>query len=129
MKSRALRIVSALWISGLLLSIPLGIAFARPLSDNGDEAIAGMSCLGCLGIMLLINIGLLVWLVRDANARGAGAGAWLLVVLIFGPLGFLAYLVARPKGRLEPCPNCGVNRPITAMICPHCGYRGGEIPR
>jgi len=72
----------------------------------------------------VINLLLLLWVARDAQKRGTTAGAWLLIVLLLGLPGLLIYLVARPQGRLEPCSNCGAQRPITAQVCPHCGSRG-----
>lgn len=92
-------------------------------SSSGGAAGGVTCCLVVIAIIVVINIALLVWLMKDAQARGTSAGAWVLVVLIFGIVGWLAYLIARPKGKLVPCPECGRQKPIVDPICPHCGRR------
>jgi len=93
--------------------------FAQSEGGGGGGAVI---CIVGL-VILAINIAILVWVVKDSQARGASAGAWTVIVIVFGILGLLAYLVARPKGKLVPCPECGKNKPITDAICPHCGKR------
>jgi len=97
------------------------LAFAQ--SGSGDDTILGVSYLLCCGAILLLNIALLVWVIKDAQNRGASAGAWVFIVFLFGLLGLLAYLVARPQGKLVDCPNCGRKKPIRDQVCPHCGAR------
>ncbi len=75
--------------------------------------------LGAL-IGLAIWIWLLVWVSKDAKARGLSGGAWVLVTLFFGLLGLIIYLVQRPSGPLVPCPVCKQMRLANAFICPHC---------
>ena len=108
----------------------LGLAFAMSLllptsvlaqQGEGEGAMAGLCIVGL--IVLAVNIAILVWVIKDAQARGTSPGAWLVVVLLFGVLGLLAYLIARPKGKLVPCPECGKKKPIGDPICPHCGKR------
>lgn len=90
--------------------------------DGGDVfATSGLCIFGLLVVAL--NIALLYWVYKDAEKRGASAGAWLIVVFLFGLLGLLLYLIARPKGKLVACPHCGKQKPITDAICPHCGQR------
>lgn len=92
------------------------------LAQNGDAfATSGLCIFGILVIVL--NIALLYWVYKDAEKRGASAGAWLIVVFLFGLLGLLLYLIARPKGKLVACPHCGKQKPIGDAICPHCGQR------
>jgi hypothetical protein len=112
-------IIFLIVIVGLFLVFPQ-VALAQ--SEDGD-ALGGLSLTVCCGAVVLINIAILVWVIQDANNRGTGAGAWLLIVLIFGFLGLLAYLVARPQGKLVDCPNCGRKKPIRDQVCPHCGYK------
>ena len=39
----------------------------------------------------------------------------------FFPLvGFVIYMVARPKGGLVPCPNCKQSKLDVLLKCPHC---------
>ena len=114
MKQRLSVIVAFLAIYLLLPQV----AFAQSDSDSSG----GGALLFC-GALLLINIAILVWVVQDANNRGSSAGAWLIIVLIFGVLGLLAYLVARPQGKLRECPHCGRKKPIRDQVCPHCGAK------
>jgi ABC-type transport system involved in multi-copper enzyme maturation permease subunit len=115
------RIVYAILLVLVVSLLLPQIAYAQD-DDTGSALGAGLYLL-CCGAMFIVNIAILVWVVKDAQNRGASAGAWLLIVLIFGILGLLAYLVARPQGKLVACPNCGKNKPIRDQICPHCGAR------
>lgn len=96
------------------------------LSSTGfaqEDALIGGTLCGFSVLVLALNIALLYWVYKDAEKRGASAGAWLIIVFFFGLLGLLIYLIARPKGKLVPCPECGKEKPITDAICPHCGKR------
>jgi hypothetical protein len=43
------------------------------------------------------------------------------VLIFFFPLvGFIVYMVARPKGDLVPCPNCKLRKLELLTKCPHC---------
>lgn len=114
------RVIALLGLTFALLLTVNGVAFAQ---DDEGATIGGVSLWVCCGALLLTNIAILVWVVQDANNRGTSAGAWLIIVLIFGVLGLLAYLVARPQGKLVPCPNCGKDKPIRDQVCPHCGAK------
>ena len=127
MKLQVLRLLTVIYFGAVLSAIPLSTAYAKPMSDDSGAA-GGVTIFLCCGALVVLNIALLAWVAKDASSRGTSAGAWLLIVFLFGLLGLLAYLVARPQGRLEACPNCSRQRPITALVCPHCGYRGGGIP-
>ncbi len=134
MSTRISKTLLAMCVAGLLLSISADIVFAQwnwedEIEQEQDKLTqqmrtVGLICCVCGGISLVLNLLLLIWVSKDAQKRGTTAGAWLLIVLLLGLPGLLIYLVARPQGRLEPCPNCGVLRPITAQVCPHCGFRG-----
>jgi|SRR3972149_6612619 len=124
-----MRSTASVCITFLTTTIPLGAVYAKPLNDNNGGLLGGSTLFICCALVLILNIALLAWVAKDANSRGTSAGAWLLIVLLFGLLGLLAYLVARPQGRLIACPNCSRQRPITSLVCPHCGYREGSIPR
>jgi hypothetical protein len=74
-----------------------------------------------LGLFAL-QIALLVWVARDAKARGMdGAVIWMLLVMCVPLIGLLVYIFARPQGNLIPCPNCNNKRLQASMKCPHCG--------
>ena len=81
-----------------------GTAFAQDQPFQEDAAAAtGMGC-ACLVLTLLIAvasvaiwIGIVVWVYRDATARGAeNAVLWLILVLVTGLIGLIIYLIVRP---------------------------------
>jgi hypothetical protein len=87
---------------------------------------AGCGCCGAFIfipiVFLALSIALLVWVARDAKARGMDdAVLWMLVVFFLNLLGLLIYVLSRPQGFLVPCPNCGNQRLQTSVRCPHCG--------
>lgn len=114
----------------LLIAIAL-LMFAFPLlaqyEDSGAvETAAGLAAMGgCMIfvlIMLAINIAILIWVYRDAKARGMdNAALWLVIVLLTGLVGLIIYLIIRPKGDTAPCPSCGKKRMAGLPVCPNCG--------
>ena len=103
----------------LSLLMPIGVL----AQSSGEDTLFGGAICGFFLVMIVINILILVWVIKDADARGTSAGAWVVVVFLFGVFGLLAYMIARPNGKLVPCPQCGKKKPITDAICPHCGQR------
>jgi hypothetical protein len=105
-----------------------GYAFAAFQSDS-DAAAGGAAACGCLGFIgfiiigiIALNIALLVWVARDAKARGMDNSVlWMVLVMITGLLGLIIYLLSRPKGNLIACPHCGNKRMQVGVKCPHCG--------
>ncbi|MDA1312544.1 MAG: PLDc N-terminal domain-containing protein [Acidobacteria bacterium] len=72
--------------------------------------------------LLALNIYLLVWVSKDAKARGLDNSVlWMIVVLVFSLLGLLIYILSRPKGELVACATCGNKRLQTSAKCPSCG--------
>ncbi len=73
-------------------------------------------------VLLAISIALLVWVARDAKARGMdGAVLWMALVFFLNLIGLVIYIFSRPQGNLVPCPNCGNKRLEASVKCPHCG--------
>ncbi|MCE5248614.1 hypothetical protein LLG96_00190 [bacterium] len=96
-------------------------AFAESGSNPACAACGG-SILFVIIAVVVINIAILVWVVKDAKARAVGSPVgWLILVLITGPLGLIIYFFSRPKGKLSPCPSCGNKRLEAMSKCPHCG--------
>ncbi len=122
---QTLRIVWASTPAAFLL-LPAQSAFAQ--SEMEDAAALG-ACATCSGVMLLIpiailalNIYLLIWVAKDAKARGLdNAVVWMVVVMVFSLLGLVIYLSSRPKGELVACANCGNKRLQLSAKCPSCG--------
>ena len=103
------------------------VTFAALLqSSSGNDAAAGLTCCGTFFFMIaavvVINFLLLVWVARDAKARGMdGAVIWMILVLLTGVFGLVIYLLSRPNGQMIRCGSCGNNRLLAARTCPHCG--------
>jgi FtsH-binding integral membrane protein len=102
------------------------IAFAQ---STAEDAAALSACAACSGVMILIplafialNIALLVWVAKDAKARGMdNAVVWMVLVMFTSLIGLIIYLLSRPKGALMPCASCGNKRLQTSAKCPQCG--------
>lgn len=95
-------------------------------TSSGDDAASGLACCGTFFFLIVafvvLNVALLVWVARDAKARGMdGAAIWMLLVFFTGFFGLIIYLLARPDGNLVTCRGCGNKRLAAARVCPHCG--------
>lgn len=98
-------------------------------SGNAEGCAACGACGAGIGVIIFIflailalNIALLVWVARDAKARGMDSSVlWMILVMVTGPIGFIIYLYSRPKGQLVACPSCGNKRLEASAQCPHCG--------
>ena len=95
------------------------------LAARRDDAAAAAGC-GFLVFLIIaafvINILLLVWVSKDAKARGMGSMGWMILVFFTGFIGLIIYLLARTKGDKIPCPHCGNKRLAAMSTCPHCGH-------
>ncbi|HJR53955.1 MAG TPA: hypothetical protein VJ982_09575 [Gemmatimonadota bacterium] len=100
--------------------------------DGSDDAAGCAACGACgagIGVILFvflailaINVAILVWVARDAKARGMDSSVlWMILVMVTGPIGLVIYLYSRPKGVLVACPSCGNKRMEASAQCPHCG--------
>ena len=105
-------------------SVPVA-AMAVIQRDSGSPA-AACGCLGFFGFVIVaivvLNIALLVWVARDAKARGMDSAIlWMILVMFTGIIGLIIYLFARPQGNVIPCAHCGNKRMQVSAKCPHCG--------
>lgn len=97
-------------------------------NDPGNAA-SGAAAAGCCGTFILIpivlfvlSIAMLVWVARDAKARGMDSAVlWMALVFFLNLLGLVIYLLSRPQGNLIACPNCHNKRLQASVKCPHCG--------
>jgi len=112
-------------VSALLILLQL--LSSASAQEVGDKEAAG-ACAACGGLIfmliaiLVINIAILVWVARDAKARGiASPAAWLILIFFTGLLGLIIYVLSRPSGALEKCTHCGNKRMKAMAKCPHCG--------
>lgn len=80
-------------------------------------------------LLLIIWIGVIVWVYRDAERRGMNGILWALLVLLGNLVGLLIYLIMRSDNALssreEPppqsCPKCKETVNPGFAYCPHCG--------
>lgn len=117
--------------SALPLLLLTGSALAQ--DDSGNNPAAGAAgCAACgsfVGFLIIIpivivalNIALLVWVARDAKARGMDSAVlWMLLVFFTSFIGLIIYLFSRPQGNLIQCANCNNKRLQSSVKCPHCG--------
>lgn len=124
MQVRSLRVAVA--SAGALLS---STAVQAQNNDAAAPAAGCAVCSGCGGFLIIcwlglvaLQIALLVWVARDAKARGMDSAIlWMLLVMFVPLVGILIYLFARPQGNMLQCPNCRNKRLEASVKCPHCG--------
>src|ERR1700728_314309 len=93
---------------------------------NGPAAAAGCALCGSLIFIpiaiFVLNIALLVWVARDAKARGMDSAViWMILVMFTSVVGLMIYIFARPQGNLVQCSHCNNKRLQASAKCPHCG--------
>lgn len=104
-------------------------AATTALAQNPSDAAANAAACGICGtflfipiVIVVLDILLLVWVARDAKARGLDNGVlWMLLVFFTSFVGLIIYILARPQGNLMECPNCHNKRLQVSVKCPHCG--------
>jgi len=124
------RSISLRLIPRVLMGFPLfASSAALAQQTSAEDAAAAASCLACGGTMIMIpiavlvlNIALLVWVAKDAKARGMeNPVLWMMLVLFTSLIGLAIYWFTRPQGVKEACSGCGNNRLPSLSTCPHCG--------
>jgi uncharacterized membrane protein YhaH (DUF805 family) len=116
----------------IVLLFHCGVACAQRRAGEPTDAEACAACGTCgagMGLMVLVpivlfalNIALLVWVARDAKARGMDSAVlWMLLVFFTSIVGLIIYLFSRPQGNLVQCPMCNNSRLQASARCPHCG--------
>ena len=113
----------------LVLSILLltQVAWVQNQPESNDAA-AAAGCAAC-GVLIFIpiaifilDIALLVWVARDAKARGMdNAVLWMILVMFTSLIGLIIYILARPQGNTIQCRSCYNKRLQASARCPHCG--------
>jgi Phospholipase_D-nuclease N-terminal len=118
---------SGVWLLGACALAGSNTIWAQ---NNDAGGAAGCAACGTCGggfifiilAWVAISVALLVWVARDAKARGMDSAVlWMLLVFFLGLIGLVIYLLARPQGNMIPCPNCGNKRLQASVKCPHCG--------
>ncbi len=120
-------IPSAALALGTILSPAVALAQRPGGNDAGAAAAGTAACAGC-GVMIffvvavaVLHIAILVWVARDAKARGMDSPVlWMLLIIFTGIIGLIVYIFARPQGSLVMCPHCHNKRLQASAKCPHC---------
>jgi hypothetical protein len=107
--------------------MPLAAVAQRHTTSDPASGVAGCGCCGAFIAIpiaiLVLNIALLIWVARDAKARGMDSSVlWMLLVFFTSLLGLIIYIFSRPAGDLVQCPNCGNKKLLAALRCPHCEF-------
>jgi FtsH-binding integral membrane protein len=107
-------------LTSLLLLSP--VAWAQ----RDSNPVAGCALCGSLMFIpiaiVVLDIAMLVWVARDAKARGMDSAViWMILVMFTSVLGLILYIFSRPQGNLIRCPSCGNQRLQASAKCPHCG--------
>ncbi len=112
----------------LILEALCCMALAQGYYNDSGNSGAGAAAAACSIILLVIvawivlNIALLIWVARDAKARGMDSAAlWMILVWFTGLIGLIIYLFSRPQGIVVRCPHCRNSRLQVSAKCPHCG--------
>jgi hypothetical protein len=111
-------------------------ALAAVAQDDAASAGASLAGCGCCStfiaipiVIIALNIAILVWVARDAKARGMDSAVlWMLLVFFTSFIGLIIYILSRPQGNLVPCPNCGNKKLQASVRCPHCGAGSAVAP-
>jgi len=98
--------------------------------SDAEQILGCGACAGCAALIpvvivgiVVLHIALLVWVARDAKARGMdSAVVWMILVMCTGLLGLIIYMFSRPQGNVLPCSSCGNKRLQAIARCPHCGH-------
>jgi uncharacterized membrane protein YhaH (DUF805 family) len=112
----------------LFVSLPVLLASAAYAQREPNPLAVAGGCGICGSILLIpiafiaLNIALLVWVARDAKARGMDSAViWMILVMFTSVIGLLIYILSRPQGNLIRCGRCGNNRLQASAQCPQCG--------
>jgi putative membrane protein insertion efficiency factor len=95
-------------------------------------AASGVACVFAIIsalVAIAIQVFMMVFTYKDAKARGdQNAVLWLVLIFFLHWIGFVVYMIARPKGDLVPCPNCHQKKMDVLTKCPHCGTETASAP-
>lgn len=117
-------------MTGLALgALPLLLAQRALAQDDFEDAAALGVCAAMSGVLIMIpiviiavNIAMIVWVAKDSKARGMeNSIVWMLLVFFTSVVGFVIYILSRPKGDKVVCSNCANPRLKSLSKCPHCG--------
>lgn len=96
-----------LWMLLSSLAFPAALlaqeATEPSVTATGAAALLG-TCLIVGLVILVINILLLIWVYKDAKARGQNAVLWLILTFFFGIVVLIVWLIIRPKEKVGEGP-------------------------
>lgn len=106
LSSFQLRYPSWKFLQVIITGFALNILLFRPALAQEEEIIGGL--LGLLGGSILLSllamaaviavyIWMMVWVNNDAKARGQSGCMPMVLILLFGPIGLIVWLLMRPQ--------------------------------
>jgi len=114
----------------------LGGILAGLLAYQIEFFFGGALCLFFVALFI-VSILIAIWVYRDAEGRGMSGVLWLIIVLLFGLIGLIIYLVVRkdrmppmmmpqqqwapPPGGMPPPGMPPSGAPAVQMTCRNCG--------
>ena len=95
-----------------LTALALILAFAEPVlaqapggrnpnqaGNDAGAAAAGIGALVCVGVSILIGLGIKIWIIlfiiKDAKRRGMDPTVWVILEIFVGLVGLIVYLCVR----------------------------------
>jgi len=90
------RLTKARWLTILLLLFASPFVMGQAGGRENVEIVLIILLALIAAIYLVLYIWAAVWSYKDCNARGGGM-LWIFAILFFLPIGWLIYLLARPK--------------------------------
>jgi len=112
------------WMLTSLLMLSTAVwAQSEPNPGSGAAGCALCGSLIFIPIAIIVlDIALLIWVARDAKARGMDSAViWMILVMFTSVLGLVIYIFSRPQGNLIRCASCNNQRLQASAKCPHCG--------
>lgn len=91
----------------LLLALALPVTVFAQSSVDEAAGIFGVLAVSsiwlvCCAALFILNIVLLVWVYRDAQARGENGALWALIVLVAGIIGLILYFLTARQNPKRP---------------------------
>jgi hypothetical protein len=126
-RRRSLFLAIAFLLGAMLFFPSAAMAQRAPNPPDVATGCAGCGACGLFGLLVFValiavEVFILVWVARDAKARGMdNAVMWIILIVFTHVIGLLVYIFARPQGNLIQCAHCHNKRMEASRTCPHCG--------
>ena len=97
-----------LWMLLGSLSVPVALwaqgTTTEPTANPFAALLGGGLCMVVWLVSFVIAILLMIWVYKDAKARGQNAVLWLILTFFFGIVALIVWLIIRPKAKVGEAP-------------------------